>query len=85
MQKLNANAAYKKEYGTVLTDLTNIYKEAEPYFYVRDAYNETVGNCEILSQALNYLNLEKLLTSGTEEQIKKETGSKKCKNMLIYN
>ena len=71
-QKLNANPAFIKDYGTVLTDLTTIYKEAQSYFYVRDAYNETMGNCEILSQALNYLNLEKLLTSGTEEQIKKE-------------
>jgi len=71
-KRLQANPAFITEYGTVLTDINTLYEAAAPYFYIRDAFNETVGNSEILNQALGYLNLEKMLTVGYTEPVKKE-------------
>ncbi len=70
--RVQANPAFITEYGTVLTDINTLYEAAAPYFYIRDAFNETVGNSEILNQALGYLNLEKMLTVGYTEPVKKE-------------
>ncbi len=71
-KRVQANPAFVSNYGTVLTDINTLYEAAAPYFYIRDAFNETVGNSEILNQALGYLNLEKMLTTGYTEPIKKE-------------
>ena len=71
-QKINANPSWKATYGTLLPQLNDLYKQAEPYFYTRDAFNETIGNCEILTQGVQLNNLEKLLEANNDEKINKE-------------
>ena len=71
-QKINVNPSWKATYGTLLPQLNELYKQAEPYFYTRDAFNETIGNCEILTQGVQLNNLEKLLEANNDEKINKE-------------
>jgi hypothetical protein len=71
-QKVNANPQWKEAYGTILTDLNKLYKDAEDYFYVRDAINETINNCEILTQALSLTKLEDALEKDNDKAIEAE-------------
>jgi hypothetical protein len=70
--KVNSNPEWKMEYGNILDQLNTLYQTGENYFYLRDVYAETTGNSEILSQALQLNNLEKLLVAGDEAAINKE-------------
>jgi hypothetical protein len=71
-QKVNANASWKNEYGNTLTDLNELYKNSADYFFVRDAFNETIGNCEILSQGVQLNALERALEKNDNANIEKE-------------
>ncbi len=71
-QKVNTNPMWKTAYGNVLTDLNNIYKEAESSFYVRDALTETINNCEILTQALQLNGFANTVETTDEESVNKE-------------
>ncbi len=72
LQKINANPNWKSLYGNVLTDLNDLYKNSSDYFFVRDAFNETIGNCEILSQGVQFNTLEKALEKNDIATIEKE-------------
>jgi hypothetical protein len=49
-QKLvNANPEWKAQYGNILPEFERLYKEIEPYNYIRDNYRETFGNTQVLS------------------------------------
>jgi hypothetical protein len=83
-QKLNANAALKNTYGNVLTDLNNLYKEAENSFYVRDAFNETMSNCEILSQGLQLTSFANLAETSDDETVNKEKVNLAARMKIFY-
>jgi hypothetical protein len=71
-QKLNANPAWKTAYSNLLPDLNELYKEGEADFYVRDAYNEMINNCEILSQAAQLISFQNALETSDEASVNKD-------------
>ncbi len=74
-KNVNANPKWKAMYGNILTDLNSAYAEAENYFYVRDAFNETINNCEILTKANELIGFKSLLETSDEESVNKEKNS----------
>ncbi len=71
-QKVNANIIWRTEYGAILNNLNNTYKEAESSFYIRDAYNEAVNNSEILTQSLQLIAFANALETSDEESVNKD-------------
>jgi hypothetical protein len=71
-QKVNANPLWKSSYGNLLEELNSIYQENENAFYVRDAFNETISNSEVLQQGLQMSAFQKMLETGDEESVNKE-------------
>ena len=51
MQKVNANPAWKENYGNLLTDLSKAYDDIEPYARARDYFSEIVPRIELLGIA----------------------------------
>jgi Peptidase S46 len=52
--------------------LNNYYTEAEELFYVRDAFNEVISNCEILTKANELTAFKNALETSDEESVNKE-------------
>ena len=72
IQNIKKNTQYSI-YANILPSLNEVYEQAANYFYVRDAFTETINNCEILNQSLAlYTPLEKALIDGKTEVIEKE-------------
>ncbi len=59
-QRVNANAAWKEKYGTVLNDLGNLYSQLKPFGYARDYFSEIVSKVELFTVAAQ---LNSLVTS----------------------
>jgi hypothetical protein len=72
IQRINANATWKTNYGDVLNNLNGMYNEAESYFYVRDIFTETIGNCEILSQGVQLNSFQNALETSDENSVNQE-------------
>lgn len=76
MTLVNANPELKIKYGNVLSEFEGLYKDIEPYAYIRDNYRETFGNTQILSVynivAAQIKEYEKKGAQGYED-IKKDT------------
>lgn len=49
MAAVNANPEWKAQYATILPEFERLYKEIEPYTFIRDNYRETFSNTQILS------------------------------------
>ncbi len=49
--KIQSNAAWQSQYGSVLQDLSNGYKNIEPYALARDYYNEIMPRIEMFNTA----------------------------------
>jgi hypothetical protein len=84
IQKVNANAVWKSIYGNTLNQLNALYKEAEPYFYVRDAFNEVFNNCEVLGNGAQLAVLEKALETGNVATIDKEKAALQTRMTNFY-
>lgn len=50
-KRVNANPVWKEKYGTILSELENLYKEIKPYGYARDYYIEITSKVELLTIA----------------------------------
>jgi hypothetical protein len=48
-KRVNANPAWKTQYGTLLADLKKMYDELKPLGYTRDYFTEIMGRIEILT------------------------------------
>lgn len=48
-KRLDANPAWKNDYGTLLADFASAYKDLEPYGRARDYYNEIFNKTEIFA------------------------------------
>ncbi len=83
-QKVNATPAWSALYGSTLNQLNDLYKEAEPYFYVRDAFNEIFNNCEILGNGIQLANLEQALQNGNKAIIDKEKAALLTRMTTFY-
>ncbi len=49
--KIKSNPAWESQYGRILQDLSNEYKNIEPYALARDYYNEIMPRIEIFNTA----------------------------------
>ena len=50
-QRVDANANWKKNYGSLLPDLASAYATMEPYALARDYYSEIVSKIEVFTIA----------------------------------
>ena len=50
-EKIQSNPDWQNKYGTVLQDLSNAYKNIEPYSIARDCYNEIIPRIETFNIA----------------------------------
>ncbi len=50
-KRVNANPAWKSQYGNLLTDLNTVYTEFETYGKHRDYFNEIIGRVELYTFA----------------------------------
>ncbi len=53
MQRVNANPAWQSAYGTVLQELTDKYRQIEPYALARDYFTEILPRIELMGVAAN--------------------------------
>lgn len=50
-KRLEGNPQLKQQYGSVLQELTDLYKELEPFGYARDYFNEIISKIELFTIA----------------------------------
>lgn len=73
--KVNANEKWKEQYGMLLKDFHNLYKEIEPYAKTRDYYNEIMGrNIELMRLVNNMNRLVKIYESSGEAGLQSRGG-----------
>ena len=70
-KRLNANAALKAKYGTLLNDLSAAYAELSPYGFARDYYLEILSKLELFTIAGQMNSLLREYERGGEEAYKK--------------
>ncbi len=67
LQKVNANARWKEQYGTILDDLNAAHAEFKPYSFARDYQSEVIGRVEIFTLAATINALKNALEKNGEK------------------
>jgi hypothetical protein len=77
-EKIQSNPDWQNKYGTVLQDLSNAYKNIEPYSIARDCYNEIIPRIETFNIAgvLNNWIQTISIDSSSKSQINEKTIAK---------
>ncbi len=83
-QWLNDNPEYKEQYGKLLPEFTQIYKQLKPYYIANDFGNEAVLGVELLDFISNFFKSLDFISNTDEVEMKKSLDALKKQAVIFF-